>query len=97
MQVSFHTEHEQPGVIVMDIESQVDQVEDPHVKRVAVVLNATPDQYNTSFPASWQHIEVHQQMKGLPHISDCLVDNEAKTLSIAPTTIIVLVEPFYTG
>lgn len=95
VQVSFLTALEQPGVVFMQIESKEDQVSDPRVKRICVILNASPGQYMAPFPEACRQLEIHPQMKGLSHIEDCVLDNTGHSLSISPHTILVLVEPSY--
>lgn len=95
VQVSFQTAHEQPGVVFMQIESKEDQVADPRVARICVILNASPGMYSAPFPDACGQLDIHPQMKGLPHVADCVIDNSEHSLSVSAHTILVLVETSY--
>lgn len=84
-------------MVFMQIESKADQVEDPRVRRICVVLNASPGEYMATFPEACQQLELHPQMSGLRHVEACTIDNSERTLNISPHTIIVLVESSFSG
>eukprot|EP00892_Ulva_mutabilis_P007082 jgi/Ulvmu1/4746/UM020_0030.1 len=95
-QVSFQTAQERPGVVFMQVESNEDQVADPRVRQICVLLNATPEPYEADFPGACSHLELHPQMKGLPHVDASEIDNAQRKLTVGPQTILVVVEPSFT-
>lgn len=88
---------ERPGTVYMQVKSKDDQVADPHIVQVCVVLNASPEPFQADFPEACSNLELHPEMRGLPHVEASIIDNTKRKLTIGPQTILVAVEPSIAG
>lgn len=84
-----------PGLIIMRVASSKNGgcVKDDNWDSVVVVLNATRELLEVPYPAGVQSLTLHPETADLPHVQGSSAEDEARTVSVAAQTFLVLCEP----